>query len=234
MASTSFFAGLYADKEFLKAMNKNYNVDNIGHSKVKLKNLHFDFATMEWGDYQDILTPKEDWPGRTHQHWKQSLKEARESLASQRNFAKISPTDQHVPRTKCDLADAVIRKCFNADPPIPIVVNVKMKEAFDADPTLHDVLVGWPQTASGETSLEFTIVCPHEPSPNTLRQPHQAEREAIENLLRNSLNSIFGQGSATASVKLFPNGIDLIEVAVKIGPAVSPIDFSLKLAGPAH
>jgi hypothetical protein len=231
MVGTSFFAGLYADPKFLEAMNKNYTKEAMGPSKSKLKTHGFDFVTMEWGEYQDILTPKENWPGNTHQHWQESLREARESLASQRNYETVSPTDTHKPRTKCDLADAVIRKCFNADPPIPIVVNVTKKDALDADPTSHDVLIDWPQTATGETSLKFTIVCPCEESANALR-PHQVEREAIERLLRGSLDAIFGQRPATASVQFFKNGIDLIDVGVKIGPAVSPIDFRLKLAGP--
>ena len=231
MVGTSFFAGLYADPKFLKAMNKNYTKEMMSQSVETLKQRGFDFATMEWGDYQDILTPKENWPGNTHQYWADSLREARESLAGQRNYATISPTDHHKPRTKCDLADAVIRKCFNADPPIPIVVNVTKKDALDADPASHDVLINWPQTADGGTSLEFTIVCPHE-SPATTLRPHQAERETIENLLRGSLDSIFGQRSATASVQFFKNGVDLIDVGVKIGPAASPIDFHLKLAGP--
>ncbi|MBR1191940.1 hypothetical protein JQ634_08640 [Bradyrhizobium sp. AUGA SZCCT0240] len=162
MAEKSFFAGFYQDPKFIYAMNVNYTTKAMPDSVKKLKeHAGFNLATMKWGDYQPILTPKDKWPGKTHELWQESMQAARDSLSKQPNKLPLSPSDAAVPATKCDLADAAIRKCFNSEPPIQIIIDVMVKKAADLDPTLHDVKIEW-TTLNAEPTLKFTMVCPFE------------------------------------------------------------------------
>lgn len=164
MAEKSFFAGFYADPKFLDAMNKNYTSEAMKQSVRALKShASFSLSTMKWGEYQQILTPREKWPPRTFELWHESMLAARDSLATQRNMLHLAPDDAAVPLTKCDLADAVIRKCFNSVPPIQIVIAVEVKDAAAADPTAHDLKIEWTTIAGGAPSLNFTMICPYEP-----------------------------------------------------------------------
>lgn len=164
------FQGIFADKKFLDAMNTNYTKEKMPYSVKKLKEWadplgkKLDLSQLKWGEYQDILTPKEKWPGQTHPMWSKSLQEARDSLAKQRNTQALSPQDSQVPATKVDLADAAIRKCFNSNPPLPMIVNVTMKREIDADPKLHDLGIEWVEI-DGTMTLKFTMVCPFEEPP---------------------------------------------------------------------
>ncbi|MGE9008777.1 hypothetical protein ACO2JO_09375 [Leptospira interrogans] len=163
MAEKSFFAGFYQDPKFIDAMNANYTTKEMPNSVKRLKeHAGFNLATMKWGDYQPILTPSHKWPGKTYQLWQESMQAARDSLAKQPNMLQLSPSDAAVPATKCDLADAVIRKCFNSEPPIQIIIDVMVKKATDTDPALHDVKTEW-TSVNKEPTLKFTMVCPYEP-----------------------------------------------------------------------
>jgi len=164
MAEKSFFAGFYQDPKFIEAMNKNYTTDGIKRSVLALKaHPSFSLTTMKWGEYQPILTPRDKWPGKTYELWQESMLAARDSLAMQTNTQNVSPTDNATPATKCDLADAVIRKCFNSVPPIQIVIAVEVKDAAAANPTAHDLKIEWTTTAGGAPRLNFTMICPYEP-----------------------------------------------------------------------
>jgi hypothetical protein len=163
MAQKSFFAGFYANPKFIEAMNKNYTTLAMVQSVRALKShASFSLSTMKWGEYQQILTPRDKWPPQTFELWHESMLAARDSLATQRNMLHLAPDDAAVPLTKCDLADAVIRKAFNSVPPIQIVIAVKVKEAGDPSPTAHDLNIEW-TTVAGEPTLNFTMVCPYEP-----------------------------------------------------------------------
>ena len=165
MTKASMFAGLYADPKFIKAMNKNYTTSGIKES-VRILKTHpsFSLTTMKWGEYQQILTPPNLWPEKTYELWQQSMLEARDSLSMQRNSLQLSPTDHVTPATKCDLADAAIRKCFNSVPPIQIIIAVEVKTAAAVDADAHDLKIEW-TTVSGEPTLNFTMVCPYSPPP---------------------------------------------------------------------
>jgi hypothetical protein len=163
MARLGIFAGFYADPAFLDAMNFNYTTGQMPESVKKLKEHgQLQLATMKWGDYQPILTPSHKWPGKTYQLWQESMQAARDSLAKQTNKLPLSPGDAAVPATKCDLADAAVRKCFNSEPPIQIIIDVLVKQASDPDPDLHDVKIEW-ATINKEATLKFTMICPYEP-----------------------------------------------------------------------
>ncbi|MBR1267130.1 hypothetical protein JQ629_06360 [Bradyrhizobium sp. AUGA SZCCT0222] len=163
MADKSFFAGFYQNPKFIDAMNKNYTTNAMKESVKTLQgHASISLATMKWGEYQPVLTPRDKWPGKTYELWHESMLAARDSLATQPNKLQLSPDDAAVPATKCDLADAAIRKCFNSVPPIQIVIAVKVKEAGENDPTAHDLKIEW-TTMGGETTLNFTMVCPYEP-----------------------------------------------------------------------
>lgn len=162
MAEKNFFAGFYANPKFIYAMNKNYTTDAMKHSVTALKgHPSFSLTTMKWGEYQQILTPRQKWPPQTYERWQESMLAARDSLAMQTNTLNVSPTDKVTPATKCDLADAVIRKCFNSVPPIQIIIAVEVKSAGDYDPTAHDLKIEW-ATVGGEPTLNFTMICPYE------------------------------------------------------------------------
>ena len=164
MAENSIFAGFYADPKFIYAMNRNYTTDAMKQSVMALKaHASISLTTMKWGEYQPILTPRDKWPGKTYELWQESMLAARDSLAMQTNTLNVSPTDNVTPATKCDLADAVIRKCFNSVPPIQIVIAVEVKLAGADLPAAHDLRIEW-TTVAGEPTLNFTMICPYEQS----------------------------------------------------------------------
>jgi hypothetical protein len=158
----SFFAAFYQDPKFLEAMNANYTKEKMVESVKKLRDRSINLAALKWGEYQTILTEPGKWPGQTYPMWTKSLADARDSLSKQPNGQSLSPTDPQVPATKCDLADAAIRKCFNSTPPLAMIVNVTSKAADSLDPAKHDLLIEWVEK-DGHTTLKFTMVCPYEP-----------------------------------------------------------------------
>ena len=57
---------------------------------------------------------------------------ARIQLSDQPNNIPLSRDEPNViPLTRCALLDAAVRKCFNSEPPIPMLINVQQKP-FDA------------------------------------------------------------------------------------------------------
>ena len=59
-------------------------------------------------------------------------------------------------------------------------------------------------------------------------------RSAIQNSLAGLLKALFTK-EHYAEVKLFPNGVDLIDVQVTVGlPSAPVVDFQLKITGPGQ
>jgi hypothetical protein len=120
--------------------------------------------TMEYGQYQPILVPLQNWVDFGSQHWAREVGKARLDLTRQPNTQPLSNDEPtNVPLTRCALIDAAVRKCFNAEPPIPIDNNVRQKRKDEADADLHAIEVKWDYATDGKTptKLVYTMVCPY-------------------------------------------------------------------------
>lgn len=162
--------GIYNDEQFKELMNSNYYpLDNMKRSVAKLKaSDQIDIHTMEYGQYQPILTPTETWPSGVGKAWYRSVGQARIQLSAKPNTKPLS-NDEHVvvPSTKCALLDASVRKCFNSEPPIPILIDVMEQKEDAPDADLHDIRLVW-EYGDGDrkapTLLRLTMVCPYKPA----------------------------------------------------------------------
>jgi hypothetical protein len=158
-------ARVYETSSFKTAMDSNYYpLDNMKKSVVILTNSqNVDIATMEFGQYQPILSPAQINPNGP-KGWLQDVGVARVSLTAQANTRPLSKDEPDViPLTKCALLDACIRKCFNSTPPICMQVNVTQKAKGDPNPDQHDILLEWEYAAGSNvpTLLNLTMVCPY-------------------------------------------------------------------------
>jgi hypothetical protein len=143
--------------------SKYYPLDNMKNSVEFLTNRDdIDIATMEFGQYQPLLAPEAVQANKSPKFWWQELGGARMSLTAQPNKDQVSADDPYVPLTKCARLDACVRKCFNSDPPICMLVNVTQKGKDDPDPTWHDILLVWDYAPGSNvpTLLNLTMVCP--------------------------------------------------------------------------
>jgi len=119
---------------------------------------------LEYGQYQPILVPLQNWVDFGSQHWAKEMGTARLHLTQQANTQPLSNDEPaNVPLTRCALLDAALRKCFNSEPPIPIDNNVRQKKKDEADADTHGIEVSWDYAADGKTPtmLHYTMVCPY-------------------------------------------------------------------------
>ena len=164
MVQVSIFGGVrYNNPTFKSAMNRHYaDVNAMRQSLQTLKDSGLvDIPTMQFGQYQPILEPTP-----TGTAWMREMGFARVQLSAQSNSTCLSQDEPGVrPLTKCDLLDASIRKCFNSEPPIPMTIDVKDKQATSVDSNLHDIELVWDYGSDGKpTRLHLTMVCPYLPS----------------------------------------------------------------------
>jgi hypothetical protein len=169
MSQVSIFGGaFYNNEEFKCLMNGNYfPLDNMKKSVAKLKAAPelIDIETMEYGQYQPILTPKGTWPANGGVAWLREMGQARIDLTAQPNDVKL---DGVKPLTKCALLDASLRKCFNSDPPICIKIDVKEHKLTDPNHDTHEIELVWKYENGADqppTLLEFTMICPYRTTP---------------------------------------------------------------------
>ena len=157
-------ARVYETTTFKTTMDSNYYpLENMKKSVATLTNSQsIDIATMEFGQYQPILSPAQINPNGPKE-WLKNVGVARVSLMAQANTKPLSKDEPGVvPLTKCALLDATVRKCFNSNPPICMQVNVTQKAKGDPDPDAHDILLEWEYAAGSNvpTLLNLTMVCP--------------------------------------------------------------------------
>lgn len=158
---------IYDDERFKQLMNRNYYpLENMRESVAILKaSDEIDIRTMEWGQYQPILSPREKWPNGSGKAWFKSAGQARIQLAAQPNATPLSKDENVVvPPNKCALLDASVRKCFNSEPPIPIWMDTKQHRQDAPDADRHEISLVW-EHANGEdqppTLLRLTMICPY-------------------------------------------------------------------------
>jgi hypothetical protein len=144
-------------------MNHNYYpLDAMKKSVAKLKAAsdQIDIETMEYGQYQPILTPKSSWPAGGGAAWLREMGHARMDLTAQPNTVAL---DGVVPLTRCALLDASLRKCFKSDPPICIRIDVREHKFDDPNADRHAIELTWTYEDGKDkppTLLEFTMICP--------------------------------------------------------------------------
>ena len=122
---------------------------------------------LQYGQYQPILVPLQNWVDFGSEHWAKEMGTARLHLTEQANTQPLSNDEpSNVPLTRCALLDAAIRKCFNSEPPIPIDNNVRQKKKDEAGADTHGIEVSWDYAADGKTPtrLRYTMVCPYRSS----------------------------------------------------------------------
>src|SRR5882757_4474142 len=155
----------YNNQQFKDHMNRHYYPLSAMQSSVEVLKAsnQIDIATMEFGDYQSILTPLDKWPGDLGSKWERSKQYARAGLASQPNNTPLSADEPSVvPLTKCGLLDASVRKCFNSTPPIPMQIDVQEQPKDSPNATQHDIKLVWTYGSDGiPTLLRLTMVCPY-------------------------------------------------------------------------
>jgi hypothetical protein len=91
---------------------------------------------------------------------------ARLQLTAQPNNLPLSRDEPGViPLTRCALLDASLRKCFNSEPPIPMIIDVTQKQEGAPNPDQHDIKLVWEYGKDGNdqvpTLLRFTMICPY-------------------------------------------------------------------------
>lgn len=168
MSQINIFGGsVYNNQQFKDHMNSHYYpLENMKKSVEKLKaSNQIDIATMQYGQYQPVLSPLDVWPGGRGKFWMREMGRARMQLSAQPNNTPLSNDEPDViPLTRCALLDAAIRKCFNSEPPIPMLIDVTQKRHDDPSPDQHDIRVVWEYGTDGNekvpTLLRWTMVCP--------------------------------------------------------------------------
>lgn len=157
---------VYDNPAFINLMNANY-ADQAAMersvAKLKASNL-IDLETMQFGQYQPILSDTSRWPNDGGRRWLREMGGARIDLMEQPNGTPLSNDERSVvPLTKCGLLDACVRKCFNSTPPIPITIYVTQQKHDAPDSKRHDILLDW-EYGNGQTNaptrLHLTMVCP--------------------------------------------------------------------------
>ncbi len=167
MAHIEPFGGsVYDNQRFKDNMNRNYfPLDNMKRTVALLKGREdIDIETMEFGQYQPILAPK-DVNSKGSRFWLREMGIARIQFSAQPNTTPLSKDEPDViPLTKCALLDACVRKCFNSDPPICMVIDVRQKPKDAANAGQHEILLAWEYgTGNVPTLLRLTMVCPFIP-----------------------------------------------------------------------
>ena len=157
---------VYNNQQFKDYINANYYpLQNMIKSVAILKSSELiDIETLEYGQYQPILSPRDKWPSGSGKLWQREMGKARLDLATQPNSAALSKDQPGVvPLTKCALLDASVRKCFNSEPPIPMQIDVKEQDKYAPNADRHDILLTWEHKNGDDqppTLLLLTMVCP--------------------------------------------------------------------------
>ncbi|AUC98500.1 MULTISPECIES: hypothetical protein [Bradyrhizobium] len=157
---------VYNNQQFKDHINANYYpLQNMIKSVAILKSSELiDIETLEYGQYQPILSPRDKWPSGSGKLWQREMGKARLDLATQPNSAALSKDQPGVvPLTKCALLDASVRKCFNSEPPIPMQIDVKEQDKTAPNADRHDILLTWEHKNGDDqppTLLLLTMVCP--------------------------------------------------------------------------
>jgi hypothetical protein len=161
-----FGAKTYNDQDFKNLMNSHYHpLENMMESVALLKaSNRVDIATMEYGQYQPILSSLESWPKGKGKYWLKEMGRARINLNAQRNTTPLSADEPNVvPLTRCGLLDACIRKCFNSEPPICMKADIIEAREDALNPNDHEIRLEW-EYGNGKdkppTLLNLTMVCP--------------------------------------------------------------------------
>lgn len=162
-----FGAGVFNNQQFKDHMNSHYYpLDKMKKSVEKLKaSNQIDIETMEFGQYQPVLSPLDVWPDGKGKFWMREMGRARMQLSAQPNNTPLSNDEPDViPLTRCALLDASVRKCFNSQPPIPMLIDVMQKPEDAPNPDQHDIRLVWEYAKDGKdkvpTLLRLTMVCP--------------------------------------------------------------------------
>ena len=161
-----FGAKTYNDPDFKKLMNSHYQpLANMQESVALLKESNrVDIVTMEYGQYQPVLSSLESWPKGKGKYWLREMGNARIQLGKQPNTTPLSLDEPNeVPLDRCGLLDACIRKCFNSEPPICMNVDIIEQRADAPNPNIHEIRLDW-EYGNGKdkppTLLNLTMVCP--------------------------------------------------------------------------
>src|SRR5260370_38317774 len=96
MSRVNIFGGsVYNNQQFKDHMNSHYYpLDNMQKSVDLLKaSNQIDIATMEFGQYQPILSPLDVWPGGKAKFWMREMGFARQQLSLKPNATRLS-TDE--------------------------------------------------------------------------------------------------------------------------------------------
>ncbi|MBC9880692.1 hypothetical protein G8O24_25525 [Bradyrhizobium sp. INPA01-394B] len=159
----------YTTAAFRNLMNSNYYpLANMKKSVAKLKaSPHIDLPTLEYGQYQLLLTPASKWPQGSAKHWHKEKGRVRVDLEAQPNTTPLSKDQPDVvPLTRCALLDASVRKCFNSEPPIPMKTHITTHEETDPGADTHEIRLEWEYEGDSKTPtlLYLTMVCPYKPA----------------------------------------------------------------------
>jgi len=168
MSQARIFGGsvaIYNNPQFKAAMNIHYSpLETMKASVALLKaSPQIDLASLQFGQYQPILSPQELGTDAGLKRWMKEMGGARLQLSTKANTKPLS-NDQPdvVPLTMCCLLDACVRKCFNSDPPICMVIDVKEQRVDSPDRDTHDIELVWEYGGTDKvpTLLRLTMVCP--------------------------------------------------------------------------
>jgi len=156
---------VYNNDDFKAHINHLYypasNMEKSVDLLIKARGKPF-LSKMKWGEYQLILSPMANWPGNTGKHWAASVAYARAGLARVSNADPLSTDEpRNVPKDKCSLLDAAIRKCFSSTPPIPMTIDVDQQNTANAN--THGLRLRWVYDTVGRPPilLELTMICPY-------------------------------------------------------------------------
>ncbi|WP_291860403.1 hypothetical protein [Bradyrhizobium sp.] len=156
---------IYDNPAFKDEMNSHYTPEKMSDSVEKLRASNLiDLETMEFGQYQPILSQSDQWPNEGGRLWRREVGRARLQLTAQPSNVPLSKDEPGViPLTKCALLDACVRKCFNSVPPIPMQIDVKQQRDDAPNRDTHDILLEWDYGKTGDkpTLLRLTMVCPY-------------------------------------------------------------------------
>lgn len=168
-AALYMIAGSFMSPAFKGLMNQHYYpAENMKKSVAKLKaSPDIYMPALEYGQYQPILAPLSQWPQGSGSQWMKEMTMTRLDLMAQSNADPLSRDEpSNVPLTRCGLLDAGVRKCFNSEPPIPMIVDVKQKAQDELGADVHSIKLDWEYkdgTGGAPTLLNLTIICPYRP-----------------------------------------------------------------------
>jgi hypothetical protein len=182
-AGLYIIAGMFTSAAFKGHMNQHYfPLENMRKSVAKLKaSSNIYLPALEYGQYQPILAPLDGWPKGSGSQWMKEMGMTRLDLTAQPNCEPLSNDEpDNIPLTRCALLDAAVRKCFNSDPPIPMLVDVAQKAQDESGSDVHSIKINWEYGNGNDktpTILNLMIICPYRPA--TARRAAPAEKAMV-------------------------------------------------------